>query len=86
MLHARMKMPTESADRYIEHLQTASPDQIELARLFQRLAFPDRTFDDKFVPAPLYVEQAMSLSHENSQSERKQLFKLIRHFRTLLEQ
>jgi len=71
MLRTRIQMPTEAANKYTEQLQTASPDQIELARLFQRLAFPNKTHDDKFIPAPLYLDQAMTLSHENSRRERK---------------
>lgn len=62
MTTIRTHLPVERAYQYIEELQSATPGMLELARCFQRLAFPGKIFTDGFVPAPLYLMQALALT------------------------
>lgn len=61
----QLKLPEAEAAAYAEQLRTATPSQLALARHFQQLAFADRgtkTFAPGFIPAPLYIHQAMAVA------------------------
>ena len=63
-MHLQLKLPEAEAAAYAEQLRTATPSQLALARHFQQLAFAERgrTFAPGFIPAPLYIHQALAVA------------------------
>lgn len=59
-----LRQPPQEEREYVEQLRSASAAQLELARAFQRLAFAgtSRILEPGFLPAPLYLKQAMAVT------------------------
>lgn len=55
----KLRLTTSCQQKYDAQLRTATASDMDLARIFQRLAFADRAFDPQCIPAPLYLDQAM---------------------------
>ena len=64
MTAVQLRQPPAQERQYLEQLRSATPAQLALARVFQLTAFADRgrTFEPGFVPAPLYMSQAMAVT------------------------
>lgn len=64
MTTVQLRQPPEQERRYMEQLRSATPAQLALARVFQLTAFADtgRTMEPGFIPAPLYMNQAMAVA------------------------
>lgn len=80
----RRSISTLSGDEailYAEQLRTATKQQMALARLLQRAAFAhirervERYADGTFVPAPLYMAQAFTITGDHL--IRVELFALV---------
>lgn len=55
-------MTSDDQTTYLEHLWSASPQTLELARTLQRAAFfGRRQYADGFIPAPVYLDQAVAI-------------------------
>lgn len=60
-----LQLPPQQEMLYAKRLREATPTQLSLARMLQRVAFPERDeySEGTFIPAPLYVDQAYTLSN-----------------------
>jgi len=60
-----LQLPPEQEILYAKRLRKATPTQLALARMLQKIAFPERDeyIDNTFIPAPLYLDQAYCLTN-----------------------
>lgn len=51
----------ERKEKYLRQLRAVNVPTLYLARTLERAAFPEKEFDGGFRPAPVYLEQAVTL-------------------------